>query len=442
MLQTHTSHDPAPARWQVEWELCEIAEDVTGIPRDRISPESRMIQDLHFDSLAFLDFIFRVEDRFGVTFPDLGTDESAAKQVFTRNPLLLGDIAEIVLLQWGTLKPQRRLRTRASIPATHHVPFMQLGQKLDAKKWTDGSLYEALPELSEGVPQYRRRTDGMRCAQISASTVEIGSDSPDTERDEQPAHSVHLSSYLIDVEPVSVLAYTRFLNSVATVPDEVLSEWFVPDESDKRHIHVPLKRRFGRWKPLKGTGSKPMMLVSWFGANAYSLWANRRDWRAYRGDGVVVDSLRHRAVTASAPPPHWMGSMLPSEAQWEHAAQGATANAWVAQHAIGNEYVAETIPAADVNEPLGVSAFGLHHMAGNVWQWCRDWYAPEFYQTSAATQDDAQNTQPTGIRSERGGSWVGPAELSRASYRRGRVPEARGRCLGFRCAGVASDLRT
>ncbi|XZE56067.1 hypothetical protein SH139x_002124 [Planctomycetaceae bacterium SH139] len=41
----------------------------------------------------------------------------------------------------------------------------------------------------------------------------------------------------------------------------------------------------------------------------------------------------------------------------------------------------------------------------------------------------------TGVRSERGGSWVGPIELCRPSYRRGRNPDARGRCLGFRCVG-------
>ena len=40
---------------------------------------------------------------------------------------------------------------------------------------------------------------------------------------------------------------------------------------------------------------------------------------------------------------------------------------------------------------------------------------------------------PTKARSERGGSWVGPADLCRSSFRRGRPPGARGRCLGFRC---------
>lgn len=79
---------------------------------------------------------------------------------------------------------------------------------------------------------------------------------------------------------------------------------------DKRREHVLLRQDEDGWTPLAGAERMPMMLVSWYGANAYSLWANRRDWHSYRGGENETDSF------------------LPSEAQWEYAARGAEARSY------------------------------------------------------------------------------------------------------------------
>lgn len=142
---------------------------------------------------------------------------------------------------------------------------------------------------------------------------------------------------------------------------------------------------------------------------------------------------------------------LPSEAQWEYAARGTDPQdfPWGAEECAdllnvcwdqeihkdlnGNAPALHDFPLEPVNLTKGQSPFGLRGMAGNVWQWCRDSYDPDFYSSPLALATDAWNSLETPFRSERGGSWVGPSNLARSSFRRGRCPEAKGRCLGFRC---------
>jgi formylglycine-generating enzyme required for sulfatase activity len=277
----------------------------------------------------------------------------------------------------------------------------------------------------------------MRCLLVPSASVELGCDAPDTLTDERPRHVVEIDSFLIDAEPVSTTAYCRFLDSIGEIAPEVLADWCVLDPEDDRNEHVLIRREAAEWRPVPGTERWPMILVSWYGANAYSLWANGRGWEGYRGGpGAEPDSF------------------LPTEAQWEYAARGARSRRFpwgddppspermrFGQHRKGATYRADTLPMADVNDLLGMSPFGLHHMAGNVWQWCRDWYDETFYARPEAAQVNPVNRTPGQVRSERGGSWIGPADLCRGAFRRGRPPSARGRCLGFRCISSVTDAR-
>lgn len=414
---------------ETEARVCEIASRQLAIPRERISPGDRIIEDLHCDSLDLVELLMEVEDAFGITLPDRAPNP-VYKAVFTRQPFRLADLAELAYLQQGSGRTERGFwrRSRPEPPPATSAPFTQLGGRFVGRSARTAVLFEPL-EPAGALTQYRRRTDGMRCVLIPAADVEIGNDEADAHADERPRHRVALDSFLIDAEPVSTTAYCRFLNSVGDVPPGVLSDWFVLDAEDDRSEHMLVHRGESAWAPVPGTERWPMILVSWYGANAYAFWANGGDCWTYRGeDGADA------------------ASFLPSEAQWEYAARGARYRTFpwgdqpasdermrFGQHRKGATYRADSLPMADVNAEQGMSPFGLHHMAGNVWQWCRDWYDDRFYASPEASRPNAVNGTPTKARSERGGSWIGPADLCRSSFRRGRPPAARGRCLGFRC---------
>lgn len=422
---------------EIEQKVLDVIPDRLGIERDEVSLNSRMIEDLGCDSIDFLDLFFVMQNELHLILPEISTDP-LYKSVFTRQPFRVADMAELIYLQLEAAKPYNngiKHQPKIEIESVDTILFTQLDGRWERDASNESNLFEPI-ETKSSYPQFRRRSDGMRCIQIPAAEVEIGNDLPDTSSDEQPKHIVNLDTFLIDAEPVSTTAFCRFLNSIGEVPDSYLTDWFVLDPDDDRDIHMLIKKEGSEWQPLSGCEKWPMILVSWYGANAYSLWANDKLWLRYQ-DETQTDA----------------GSYLPSEAQWEYAARGQYSRLfpWGSEppsqdrirfgfHRKSTSYDVSELPLADVNARLGMSLFGLHHMAGNVWQWCRDWYDAEFYQSPEATDHNPLNQTNTRVRSERGGSWVGPAQLCRSSYRRGRTPQARGRCLGFRCISSIKDI--
>jgi formylglycine-generating enzyme len=403
--------------------------EASGTAIEDIGTYSRLVEDCGCDSIDFLDLIFRLEKAFDI---EIRHKETPFKELFTRKPFRVADLVECVYIRQGSgPAPGRRRKGLSTPPPTvSKIPFTQLGGRYRDE------LVDRLWELwgSDNDRHFHRRSDGMRCIAIPAATVELGTDDPADDDDARPQHRVRLDGFLMDAEAVSTTAYCRFLNSIGVLEPRVLSDWFVLELSDDRRRHELIEFGDGEWAPKAGVERKPMTLVSWYGANAYSLWAHQGAWWDYR------------AADTGGP------CFLPTEAQWEYAARGALSVAYpwgnepvdggrmnFGRHTAGDDYAVAELPLADVNAELGMSPFGLHHMAGNVWQWCRDWYAADFYQSPAASEPNAVNLTATGVRSERGGSFVGPAELCRSFYRRGRNPEARGRCLGFRCVGPAME---
>lgn len=409
-----------PAVWldldQLEQRLCIVTAEQLGLDPEEVKPESRLIEDLNCDSLDMIELIMETEDEFGITIPD-NPKTPVGKLIFTRQPFRVRDLAEFAFLNQGTGAPVRTGWRKRKVEASRNAErdFTQLGGRLDSRSLSKAELVQ-FATAGEGYQSFRRSTDGMVCVQIPETSILLGSVGASAHPDEEPRHAVTLSPFLMDIEPVSVTAFCRFLNSIDGSHDEVEDLVGLPNDDD-RIDNLQFSESDDGWRARNGTAMQPVVLVSWFAANAYSLWANGQNWRDH----------------------HSICRFLPSEAQWECAAEGSFDNQeaiLAGQHERGKQYNDGILPIADVHQPYGTSRFGLRHMSGTVWHWCRDWFEPDFYRTPAGSRDNPVAIEPTGIRSERGGSWVGPIEICRPSYRRGRNPEARGRCLGFRCVGA------
>jgi formylglycine-generating enzyme required for sulfatase activity len=138
------------------------------------------------------------------------------------------------------------------------------------------------------------------------------------------------------------------------------------------------------------------------------------------------------------------GMRLPTEAEWEYAYRAGMTTAfhgWPAQTAgtnddtlVGNIAWFEGTSNGQTR-PVGGKApngFGLHDMAGNVWEWVNDWYSVTYYASSPST--NPPGPESGSFRAMRGGKWGSESRLLRSSYRLYLSPGLAGYLVGFRVA--------
>ncbi|MGO8672536.1 MAG: formylglycine-generating enzyme family protein [Capsulimonadaceae bacterium] len=217
--------------------------------------------------------------------------------------------------------------------------------------------------------------DGAQMIRIPAGPFQMG----DHDLADNPVHTVTLSSYFIYKNDVTVAMYERFCAATGhPMPDPPRWGW--------------------------DNGSFPVVDVSWDDANAYCTWA---------------------------------GGHLPTEAEWEKAARGTDGrqypwgNEWEPSDCAHSVVTPLSSPKPVGSYPSGASPYGVLDMAGNVWNWCSDWYDEDYWKTAHGV--DPAGPDSGKDRVARGGVFSGNLEDSFRCARRHRIaPGNRSVVTGFR----------
>lgn len=237
---------------------------------------------------------------------------------------------------------------------------------------------------------------------IAGGEFWMGTEHPEM-RDARPVHRVRVSGFWIDPKEVTNEQFAKFVEATGyrTVaemapkaedfpgaPPENLvagSVVFQPPAEPvalDNHLQWWTYRKGANWRHpegpesnLTGREQQPVVHVAWRDAVAYAQWAGKR---------------------------------LPTEAEWEFAARGGLDRkdfVWGEEFRPSGKFMANTFqgkfPIENRAEdgfagtaPVGkfpANRFGLYDMAGNVWEWCSDWYRPDYFTTLAKGEQPAVN---------------------------------------------------
>jgi formylglycine-generating enzyme len=292
----------------------------------------------------------------------------------------------------------------------------------------------ALPGESVVITPRAEAPAGMKW--IPGGTFTMGKNDP-MKPDEGPAHKVTLDGFWIDETEVTNAQFLKFVQATGykTVAEQT------PKREDIEASLPPGAPPVPEDKLVPGSicfnpNLDMRTLRKDFPNWPYQVWKYEpgADWRHPLGPrSSIDDKLDHPVIHVSWEDAQeycrWAGHRLPTEAEWEYAARGGLEGV---DYPWGNERNPDgkwlhnswqgTFPEThDVKDGFEHTApvksfppngYGLYDMSGNVWEWCHDWYRPDYYSISPRRNptgpDDSFDPNEPNIpkRIQRGGSFM------------------------------------